>query len=84
MKTSETNTSASIDRESGTAEKFLSPAAFISRYEGDGPSIGTAANWRSEAIRTGVNPGPPFVRVGGKIFYPLSGVVAWENRRTIR
>lgn len=27
--------------------------------------------------------GPPFIRIGRRVLYPLSGVIAWERRRTI-
>jgi hypothetical protein len=63
-------------------EKYLTPAEFSGRYP-NGPSLGTLANWRSQALRTDVNLGPPFTRIGGRIYYALSGVLAWERRRTI-
>jgi hypothetical protein len=27
--------------------------------------------------------GPPFIRIGRRVLYPLSGVIAWERKRTI-
>jgi hypothetical protein len=27
--------------------------------------------------------GPPFIKVGRRVLYPLSGVIAWERKRTI-
>jgi hypothetical protein len=27
--------------------------------------------------------GPPFIRIGRRVLYPLPGVIAWERRRTI-
>ncbi len=84
MKTSEAPALVSIDREADTADRFLSPAMLVARYDDCGPSLGTLANWRSEALQTGVNFGPPFIKTGGKIVYALSAVVAWERQRTVR
>ena len=63
-------------------EKYLLPCDLSRRYPA-GPTEETLANWRSAAQRTGINKGPPFSRIGGRIYYPLSGVLAWEARRTV-
>jgi len=39
-------------------------------------SPGTIANWRV------VGSGPEFIRIGGRIYYPLAKIIEWENRNT--
>ncbi len=36
---------------------------------------------RNERARGGA--GPPFIRVGRKVFYPVSGIRAWMQARTL-
>lgn len=57
--------------------KFLSPADVVSRYANK-LSIGTLANWRCQGV------GPRFVKIGGKIFYPLPDLEKWESERTVQ
>lgn len=56
-------------------EKFLDVQEVAARYNGK-VSIRTFNNWRT---RGG---GPPFTKVGGRVFYPLSKLIAWEEART--
>ena len=37
----------------------------------------TLDNWRCDKV------GPPFVRVGGKVFYRPADLVAWVERHTV-
>jgi hypothetical protein len=55
---------------------FLTEAEMVSRYR-DRVSAGTLKNWRSQRR------GPPFVKVGRQVLYPLSGLEEWERSRTV-
>lgn len=57
-------------------EKYLTPAEVSQRYGGK-ISTRTLSNWRSSG-----NGSLPFVKIGGKVLYPLSSLVEWERRRT--
>lgn len=57
-------------------EKYLTPAEVSQRYGGK-ISTSTLSNWRSSG-----NGSLPFVKIGGKVLYPLSSLVEWERRRT--
>lgn len=59
-----------------TPKLFLTPAEVVARYEGK-ISTRTLANWRSAGTS------PPFTKVGGRILYPLDGLVEWEKKRTV-
>lgn len=58
-------------------ETYLTPAQVTERFGGQ-LSVRTLANWRSSG-----NGGPPFVKLGGKILYPLSRLSEWESKRTV-
>lgn len=55
--------------------QFLTPDELVSRYKGN-ISVKTLANWRTKGG------GPNYIKVGGKIMYPLSAVMSWERLRT--
>ena len=55
---------------------FLTPQELSARYGGR-LSVRTLANWWSV---TGT--GPMFIRMGGKILYPLDKVEQWERANT--
>lgn len=57
-------------------EKYLTPAEVSQRYGGK-INTRTLSNWRSSG-----NGSLPFVKIGGKVLYPLSSLVEWERRRT--
>ena len=57
--------------------KFLTPRDLCERYSGS-LSERTAANWRASGD------GPEFLKVGGKILYPLDKVEEWERSRTVQ
>lgn len=59
-------------------ETYLTPAEVSQRYGGK-ISTRTLSNWRS----SGNGSGPLFTKVGGRVFYPLSKLVAWEAKRTV-
>lgn len=59
-------------------ETYLTPAE-VSKRLGRKITVKTLSNWRSEK---GKEKGPPYVKLGGKILYPLSMVEEWEGRRT--
>jgi hypothetical protein len=54
---------------------FLTEAELAARYRGL-VSAGTLRNWRSQGR------GPPFVKVGRQVLYPIVGLEAWERSRT--
>lgn len=53
--------------------KLLPPEATSERIGGTNPA--TLANWRSQGI------GPPFVKVGGRVFYPEHLLDEWVQSR---
>jgi hypothetical protein len=59
----------------GAACAFLMEEEVSKRYRG-AVSPGTLRNWRSKGV------GPPFLKVGKSVLYPLEGLVAWERRQT--
>lgn len=54
--------------------ELLAPAELASRYKGR-VTERTLANWRS------TGQGPRFIKVGGRVMYPVDSVIAWEQRR---
>jgi Helix-turn-helix domain len=61
-----------------TAEEgiFLTETEMVSRYRGK-VSAGTLKNWRSQGR------GPPFVKIGRQVLYPIEQLEAWERSRTL-
>jgi hypothetical protein len=51
--------------------KYLSAAEVVQRW-GGAVTTGTLANWRSQGK------GPPFVKLGSKVRYPIAPLEAWE------
>jgi hypothetical protein len=60
-----------------TDVKFLTPTEVVARYR-DEISEGTLRNWRAMRI------GPPFVKVGKAVLYPISGLDAWDTMNTVK
>jgi len=58
-------------------ETYLTPAEVSQRYGGK-ISTRTLSNWRSSG-----NGNLPFVKIGGKVFYPLTKIMEWEKTRTV-
>lgn len=58
-------------------EIYLTPEKVAERF-GRQLSVRTLANWRSAG-----NGGPPFMKLGGKVLYPLSKLIEWERKRTV-
>jgi len=56
---------------------FLTEQEVAARWRGV-VSPGTLRNWRSQGR------GPLFVKIGRAVLYPVSGLEAWEGRRTAR
>lgn len=56
---------------------FLTPEEVSARYRGE-ISVKTLSNWRNKGE------GPLFSKIGGKIFYQLDKLVAWEANRTVQ
>jgi len=55
---------------------FLDASELVTRYGGK-VTLKTLSNWRS----TGA--GPTYVKIGGRVMYPLNEVEAWEDYRQI-
>lgn len=55
--------------------RYLTPTELSDRYHGR-ISPRTLSNWRCAGT------GPKFVKLGGRILYPVAEVEAWEARRT--
>lgn len=58
-----------------STEEFLSVEQLVARWQCKVTSA-TLATWRSRGH------GPKFVKVGGRVLYRLSDVVAWESKNT--
>ena len=58
-------------------EVYLTPAEVSQRYGGK-ISTRTLSNWRSNG-----GCGPDFCKIGGRVMYPLSRIVEWEQKRTV-
>ena len=56
---------------------YLTPKQLVERWQ-NVVTLRTLANWRS------VGEGPQYTKIGGKVLYPLSGILNWEVRRTIK
>jgi len=56
--------------------KYLTAEEVSERYRG-AVSVGTLRNWR--AIRVG----PPFVKIGKAILYPVDELDAWDKRNMV-
>jgi|SRR3989338_8717449 len=57
-------------------EKFLTTEEVAERYRGE-VSIGTLENWRAQRI------GPPFVKIGKAVLYPIEELDAWDRRNLV-
>lgn len=55
---------------------FFTANDLAQRWEGR-VSVRTMANWRSQAT------GPRYVKIGGRIVYPVEAVLEWEQARTV-
>jgi len=60
-----------------TDATILTPTELSQRYNSL-VSLKTLANWRS------TGEGPAFTKVGSRVFYRLTDVLEWEERRTMR
>lgn len=58
-----------------TASEMLSVEDLISRWRGQVKAT-TLATWRSRKL------GPPYVKVGGRVLYPMKAVEEYEKRNT--
>lgn len=59
-----------------TSMQYLTPAELVERYKRT-ITIRTLANWRS------IGEGPKYTKIGGRVLYPVDGVMAWEAARTL-
>jgi hypothetical protein len=55
--------------------RLLTPQALAERWQGQ-ISLVTLATWRSRKL------GPRYIKIGGRVLYPLDGVEEWERKRT--
>ncbi|CDO36016.1 conserved hypothetical protein [Novosphingobium sp. KN65.2] len=56
-------------------EKLLSPHELVERWCGTF-CLGTLANWRSKGV------GPTYMKLRGRVVYPLTKIEAWEAENT--
>ena len=54
---------------------YLTPQQVRDRYQGR-LSLQTLANWRYQGT------GPQYLKLGGRVLYPLAELLAWERERT--
>jgi hypothetical protein len=57
-----------------TSSEYLTPRELAARWRNI-VSLSTLDNWRSSQNR-----GPRFVKIGGRVLYPVDEVVAYEQR----
>ena len=57
-------------------EELLTVDDLVERYRGLVPKR-TTDYWRY------TKKGPPFIKIGRRVLYPLAGVIAWERKRMI-
>lgn len=58
-------------------KKYLTPAEVVARFEGR-ISPQTLSNWRN------LGTGPAYLKLGGKVLYPIDRLVEWEQRNTVQ
>lgn len=56
--------------------QYLTPAELVDRYKRT-ITIRTLANWRS------TGDGPKYTKIGGRVLYPMTAVISWEESRTL-
>lgn len=61
------------------AATHFTPAQLLARWEGI-VAKGTLDNWRSGKNKRG----PAFVKIGGRVLYPIAGVIEWENANSYK
>lgn len=54
--------------------QYYTADELVERWKG-AVTKGTLANWRAAKNRRG----PPFTKIGGRVLYPMAGVVKWES-----
>lgn len=54
--------------------EFYTPQQVASRYS-NAITVRTLANWRS------IGQGPDYIKIGGKVMYPVLAVTEWEQSR---
>lgn len=55
------------------AAEYFTADELVTRWK-DTVTTGTLANWRAAKPKRG----PSFVKIGGRVLYPIAGVMAWE------
>jgi hypothetical protein len=66
-----------LRRSHGKGVSHLTPAQLVRRWNGE-YTIGTLANWRVH--KDNARLGPSFVRVSGRVLYPIAGVELFESQ----
>ena len=54
--------------------KYLTPQQVAARYN-NAITVRTLGNWRS------TGQGPDYVKIGGKVMYPVDALIQWEESR---
>ena len=55
--------------------KYLTPEEVVERYRG-ATTLGTLRNWRSMRV------GPPYVKIGKAVLYPIDELDAWDKKKS--
>ena len=61
--------------EARSRDRLLTPLELVERWKGSIAAI-TLATWRSR------KQGPTYIKVGGRVLYPLDGIEKYERGRT--
>ncbi len=59
-----------------TDKKYLTVEEVAARYENN-ISVRTLNNWRTQGR------GPEYIKLGGKVVYPLEKLILWEAKNTV-
>lgn len=58
------------------SKQFLTAQDVCDRYHGE-ISVRTLGNWRN------LGQGPAYVKIGGRVLYPIGKLLEWEQRNTV-
>lgn len=64
-----------METRSANNVRLLTPQALAERWQ-QSITLVTLATWRSRKL------GPRYIKIGGRVLYPLDGIEEWEKKRT--
>ena len=59
------------------SQKYLTAQEVAFRFDGK-ISVNTLGNWRNLGV------GPAYLKLGGRVLYPIEKLVEWEQRNTVQ